>query len=302
MTGKETNEELVLKIQAGQDKAGNLEKLYLQNKGLIGSVAARYVGYEDHEDLMQEGFLGLLKAAELWEPDGGASFAGYAFHWIRAAMKNYIDDCGSVVRVPRERAARVVRYSKMLYHFRAQFGRDPNERELVQLFGIKAATLDEIRKDAAALSSRSTDETISEDGAFTLGDTIASEADEIGDAIEQADRESLSRLLWGLVDGLEEAEAAIIRKKYKEGKTTAECVKEMGVTVARAQAAHNRALTKLRQRGRKQLKAYADEILTAHAFFGTGYGAFERTWTSAPERAVILAEERGASARRKYGA
>ena len=297
-----TNEELVLMVQAGEDRAGNIERLYLQNKGLIASIAARYVGYEDHEDLMQEGFLALLKAARLWKPDGGANFATYAARWMKATMREYIDNFGSVVRVPRYRTERVIQYKKALSRFRALFARDPTAAELAELLDLQAVQVEEIRKDAAALSPRSMEEPagFSDDGARTLGETIASPADEIGEVIEEADRESLARLLWGLVDELEAAEAAIIRKQYKEGRALPECGAALGMTLNEARKTQARALRKLRRASvKKALQPYADEIMTEHAYSGTGLTSFRRTWTSAQEKIAIMLEEKEAALKRR---
>jgi hypothetical protein len=134
----------------------------------------------------------------------------------------------------------------------------------------------------------------------TLGETIASPADEIGEVIEEADRESLARLLWGLVDELEAAEAAIIRKQYKEGRALPECGAALGMTLNEARKTQARALRKLRRASaKKALQPYADEIMAGHAYSGTGLTSFRRTWTSAQEKIAIILEEKEAALKRR---
>ena len=62
-----TNEELVIEYQTGNKAV--IEQLYLQNRGMIEKIVRRYAGIEELDDLRQESFFGLVKAAELWKPE-----------------------------------------------------------------------------------------------------------------------------------------------------------------------------------------------------------------------------------------
>lgn len=68
-----TNEQLVLRIRAGENTAANMLQLWQQNQGLIGKIAGRYRHYADEEDLKQEGYFGLCAAVEHWEPERSSS-------------------------------------------------------------------------------------------------------------------------------------------------------------------------------------------------------------------------------------
>lgn len=89
-----TNEILVELIQAGENTADNMQKLWEQNRGMIWKLAQQYRNKAEIEDLMQEGFIGLCNAVDAWQPDAGASFLHYAVFWIKQGMRRYIDDCG----------------------------------------------------------------------------------------------------------------------------------------------------------------------------------------------------------------
>ncbi len=102
-----SNEELVLMIKRGEDAERNLETLFKQNRGLIARLAYRIGDGQEMEDLFQEGYLALMKAVDGWNPEGGASFATYAFKWIRAAMQRYVR-YNALIVIPEHRAGEYI--------------------------------------------------------------------------------------------------------------------------------------------------------------------------------------------------
>lgn len=137
-----TNEELAVKIQRGEDVQESLEALYLQNIGIIKKIVKKYAGIEDPEDLMQEAFFAIRKAALLWSPAAGAGFAHYAGFWIKQILLRYIDNCGGVVRVPVNQRARIQRYHRTVNRFRVCLGRNPEPMELCFALDISADQTD----------------------------------------------------------------------------------------------------------------------------------------------------------------
>lgn len=130
-----------------------------------------------------------------------------------------------------------------------------------------------------------------EDESLTLEDTIRDERDEIENTLERVQREELSRLLWSLVDNLEKRESDVLRKRYKEGLSRKNCGEELGISAERVRLIENRAMQKMRSVSvRKQLESYREERALSVAYSSTGLGTFRRTWTSAPERAVLILE------------
>lgn len=81
-----SNEELVKQIQAGADPENDMLLLWNQTRKFVVMLARKYKGYAEHDDLMQEGYLGLYAAATHYSPDLGATFIHYASFWIRQAM------------------------------------------------------------------------------------------------------------------------------------------------------------------------------------------------------------------------
>lgn len=284
-----SNEEIVAKIQSGEDKSANIERLYLQNTGLIAKVANRYKGVEDFEDLCQEGYFGLVKASELWSPEGGASFSTYAYRWIRASIQRYVDNNGTTVRLPVYERERILTYTKAIEDFYLDFGRDPSPRELREILNLSPLAIDRIKKDACLVNMRSTNEALKDEGDITLEDTIQDERDEIGDLLDDFDRDRLSSLLWSLVNELSDRESDIIKKRYQRGLSLKDCGQEIGISSERVRQIEARAFRKLRKKSvLDKLRPYIEERTIAQAYQATGLESFKRSWTSSPEKAVFL--------------
>lgn len=97
-----TNEELVSLIKNGDDPDKNLAQLFQQNRGMLAQLAYEIGGESEQDDLIQEGYFGLIKAVAKWKPEGGASFATYARHWIRCVMTRYARN-NALISVPEYR-------------------------------------------------------------------------------------------------------------------------------------------------------------------------------------------------------
>lgn len=287
-----TNEELVAEYQAGNITV--LEQLYLQNSGMIEKIIRRYSTTDELDDLRQESFFGIAKAADLWKPERESVFTTYAVYWIRAAISRYIDNCSGAVRLPSYKRVLIRRYHRAVNSYRVRFGRDPSNTELCAALDITKGQLKELKKDAQAARIRSTSEPIGgEDDDLTLEDTLAAAGDPIEEALERMQHEQLSAELWSCVDDLEPRESAVIRSRYgkEQALTLKECGENLGVSVERVRQVEAAALRKLRKpRYTKRLLPYLDEG-TAHrwSLSGTGFGTFNR-YGSVQERAMMRLE------------
>jgi len=111
-----TNEELACLIQKGIDIEENLNKLYEMNKGFIYNYVKRYSGGTDKEDLMQEAFLGLKKAVDLYDINRGVKFLTYAGHWIKKYVKTYSEEMRNIVYLPITTRRKLNKYLKDTYY------------------------------------------------------------------------------------------------------------------------------------------------------------------------------------------
>ena len=286
-----TNEELVIEYQTGNKAV--IEQLYLQNRGMIEKIVRRYAGIEELDDLRQESFFGLVKAAELWKPENETAFMTYAAYWIRAAIVRYIEECGGVVRIPSHKRALINRYNKAVNNYRVRFGMYPSDIELRALLELTQEQLERLKADIQSSRIRSTSEIIGgEDDDITLEDTLTAEGDQYEDVIDKIQHEQLSDTIWSCVDDLKPQHASVIRGHFGEGKTLKECGESLGVSTERARQLEQGAIRELRKsKYSKRLRPFLTEqgAYTIGLKFN-GIGAFERVGSS-QERAMMFLEQ-----------
>ena len=119
----ETNEELVKKIKAGEDVAGNMAKLWQQNKNFVYSIARKY-GESEIDDLMQEGYLGMYRAVGNYDLSAGTSFLSYAGFWIKQAIQRYHQE-NKHIHIPVYAQENISKYKKFRNAYRMYFGKEP---------------------------------------------------------------------------------------------------------------------------------------------------------------------------------
>lgn len=226
------NEQIVLQIQTGEDVSGNMLILWQKNKAFIAQIARRFRGSEDVEDLEQEGYIGLFQAVNAYNCKQGIPFINYAAFWIRQAMQRYVENNGSVVRIPCSTRQQVKRYEKLLTSFWRETGRKPTDTETRALMCISKEKLERLKEVAVKGKIGSLDAPIAcaDDDNLTVGDMIADPWDAYSDMLEQIRNDELAAVLWPMVDALPGKQGEIIREKYQDGKTLKEMAATNGVT------------------------------------------------------------------------
>ena len=286
-----TNEELVLDYQSGNKDA--LEALYSQIIKMIEKIIRRYSGYEELDDLRQEAYFGIVKAAETWNPEKDCSFITYAIYWIRAVIIRYIKEYGRVVRIPSYKRELISRYHKEVNGYYVRFGKYPSDAELRALLELSQEQLEKLKADVQLSRIRSTNEVIGgDDEDLTLEDTIANEGDQFGDLIDSIQHEQLANTLWLCVDDLDAQQTSVIRGHFKESRTLKECGEILGVSIERARQIERNALRELRKpKYTKRLKPYlTDQAAYTMGLKFTGFSSFEK-YGSSQELAMIRLEE-----------
>ena len=142
----EMNEELVFKIQSGEDVQSNMLKLWQQNRGMIERLANDYSKVEEREDLKQEAYFGLCRAVESYAPDKGSSFLTWAIYWIRQSMQRYCQNNGTI-RIPVHSQEDLRQYKKLQNLFYLHVGRLPNTREYCYYLGCSVKTLESLQRN-----------------------------------------------------------------------------------------------------------------------------------------------------------
>lgn len=283
-----TNEELVSRIQAGENAEENTLQLWKQNRNLIAKEANRLKAYAEFDDLMQQGYLGLMEAVSEYDPEAGRKFSSYAVFWIDQSMYTYIHDYGKPIRFPPRIFWGIRKYKRIYADYYEQHGKEPNEAYMCQALGVSPVTLSTIIKAALMEDLRSLDEPKGdeEDGLF-VADSVASGEDVEAEASESVFQEEMARDVWKCVDDeLNERNSHVIRERYQNGATLSQIAKDLNVSTARCAVLHKDSLQRLQRK-----KILLDYWTYADGLYGCGVGVFRRTWTSSTERAAIHALE-----------
>lgn len=285
-----SNEELVIRIKAGIDVSENMLILYNQVRNFIYSVAKHYRGYEDMDDLMQEGYLALYDAIDGYDPDTGNKFLTYASWYFRQRMQRYIMDKGNCLRLPVGKNETLRQHKKLCNAYLIECGRQPTDREIGYYLELSPEQVQDIKDLAKTSKVDSLDSPLTGiDGGEggTVGDLVADpELPEDG-VIDKIEQEQLKAVIWDCVDGLEGRLPDIIRKRYIDSKTLKEIGEEYGLSLDRIRQQEAKGLRELRKpKNSRRLRPYIDDIRSS-SMYGVGAEHFRRTWTSATEYTAI---------------
>lgn len=288
-----TNEQLAVRIRAGENVGDNMAILYDQVKDFIHAMAYKYHGQGELEDLEQEGFLALYDAIDHYEADQDVKFLTYASHWIRQRMQKYIQNTGSPLRLSAGRQKAIRKYRKFCTEFQTEQGRKPTEAELCRSLWLTLEQLREIQYDACMTAVKSLDAPIKgaegeED--TTLGELAASATDPCEELLDRLEQEELCSILWQCVDGLPGKQPDVIRSRYKDNMTMKQCGQFCGISEAEVRKQQLKALRSLRSgENAKKLRPFlpGDAWIYSGALIGNGVDHFNQTWTSSTERVAL---------------
>ncbi len=238
---------LCARIQAGDEAAW--DELVSCNLRLVVSIARGYAGRGlEYADLIQEGNLGLMRAARGFDAKFGTKFSTYATWWIKQSMGRAISNKAVPIRLPIHAAEEERTVNGARKHLRSSTGREPTAEELAGFTGKSAKWV------TNALTARKTvfsyDVPIGADDDGTLSDLLA---DEVETGAEDLFAEgALQGHVRSLLEALPERERYLVERRYGldggEGATLEEIGRELGVTRERARQIQGTALRRLRAR------------------------------------------------------
>ena len=247
--------DLAQRIRQGDERA--LDKLVRANLRFVVSVSKQYQNQGlSLPDLINEGNLGLIKAAEKFDETRGFKFISYAVWWIRQSILQALAEQSRIVRLPLNQVGSLNKINKAFSAFEQKYERKPSAEELAHELDMPEDKV----ADTLKVSGRST----SIDAPFAEG-----EDNSLLDVLPNADspvadrsliNESLSKEIDRALDTLTERESEIIKMFFGIGcqeMTLEEIGEQFGLTRERVRQIKEKAIRRLRQNSRsKLLKGY----------------------------------------------
>ena len=247
--------ELARRIKTGDRKA--LEKLTKANLRFVVSVAKQYQNQGlSLPDLINEGNIGLLKAAEKFDETRGFKFISYAVWWIRQSILQAIAEQGRVVRLPLNQVGSVNRINKVLSKFEQENERRPSVDEIADKTDLPHEKIEDVLK--VYTRQVSVDAPMADGDGTSMIDFMQSDSDSSTD--EELLKESLRAEIASALSVLHDRERNVIEAFY--GINQPECTmeeigKKYGLTRERVRQIREKAIRRLKQNTQnKMLKAY----------------------------------------------
>ena len=240
-------EEKVLAQRISKGDQIAVQELVEHNLRLVVSIAKKYCGCGmSFLDLIQEGNLGLMKAAEKYDASKGFRFSTYATWWVRQSISRALADQSRTIRIPAHVAELVGKIKKVSGPMTQKLGRTPTEKELAAELNI------DIEKIRVALdmshSITSLDTPVGDDEENCVGDLIADH--NIENPITAMIAEANRSIIDAVFSTLNDREAQILRLRFglegERAQTLEEVGTHFGVTRERIRQIESKALRKLR--------------------------------------------------------
>ena len=157
----------------------------------------------------------LWEAVQHYETSENVLFMTYAGYWLRQAIQRYIENCGSVIRIPTGTKQKIIRYNKTVQKLTQSYGRVPTDKEIQEYMKISAEELENLKKYSKKVSSL--DIPLNEDGEATLGDNIQDDCELENHVIDKIYAEQSEKELWNIVECYTEKICEIRYSRFHRG-------------------------------------------------------------------------------------
>lgn len=251
MISPEEEVRLAKEIQKGDIEAEN--KLIKANLRFVISVAKQYQNKGlDLVDLIQEGNLGLIKSARLYDPNKGYKFISYAVWWIRQSIMKAISDQCRTVRVPMNQIVNMSKINKVSEKFEQDNGRIPSKDEIENLTNLNQKKID--LSYASTYRSVSLETPLRDEEVNCLLDVIPNESSEAVDS--NLIKTDLQNVIDRIVAKLPSRESDIIRMYFGievQKMSNTEIANRFGIGIERVRQLVHSGITKIKKRYKNEL-------------------------------------------------
>ena len=294
-----TNEELVMEYR----KTGNedaLTEICRKNSGLIGMIVKNLRPVYENEsknsasiiesdDLRQYGYIGLIKAVKVYDPDRGANFATAAVWWIRREILWSMGNNEHTIRMSVDTRNKLVKLQRFRRSFVNEYGFEPRIDEISAFLEVSRPVAERLLKVEAQGQIGSLNSPIKDaDGEYEVMDTVPDEHNHYEDLEQSMFEDQARKELWASVDTLKEKESLILHERYQNGKTLQEIGDNLGVTRERVRQIESESLKILRHRRAIRELARWYNFADMVSYKSVSTRSFQNTHTSATERAAIM--------------
>jgi RNA polymerase primary sigma factor len=239
--------ELAKRIERG-DMAAK-DRMINSNLRLVVSIAKKYQGQGlTLGDLIQEGVIGLIRAAEKFDWRRGFKFSTYATLWIRQAIQRGLHNTSRTIRMPVHIAQRERKISRVERELNVKLGREPSIEEIAEVAELPIEEVEEIKKASQPMASL--DQPVGDDGDSAFGDFLSSDKPEPQEEVVMNFRDEAVRRA---LDKLPERERDVVELRFGVGRAEPTPLREtgrvLGMSAERVRQLEERALRQLAESG-----------------------------------------------------
>ena len=240
-------QEKELSIRALQGDQEAINSLVECNLKLVVPIAKKYYGCGlPLLDLIQEGNIGLIKAAEKYDGSKGFRFSTYATYWIRQSISRALSEHSRTIRIPANMVELLSKVKKATAELIQKNEKQPSDKEIAEYLGVEIDKIQTIMDISQAITSL--DVPVDDDGETSIGDLIADHSAE--NPLANLMREANLQIVETVLNTLSPKEADILRMRFginaDKPMTLEEVGQHYGVTRERIRQVENKAIRKLR--------------------------------------------------------
>lgn len=248
------DQEKELSVKALKGDQDAINELVSCNLLLVVPIAKRYYGCGlPLLDLIQEGNLGLIKAAQKYDGTKGWRFSTYATYWVRQSISRALGDQSRTIRIPANMVELLGKIRKATNELILKNHRQPTDEEIAKYLNEDLEKVQTILDISQAVSSL--DVAVDEDGETSVGDLVADHNAESG--YSNLVKEANSQIVRAVLDTLPTRESEIMKMRFgidqEKAMTLEEVGKVYGITKERIRQIENKAIRKLRHPARARM-------------------------------------------------